>query len=125
MTNSIMGRGILAAACLFAFVLSASAQDNCCTVRGTARGPTGTPIPETTILAKNSQTGESQTANTNEQGQFELRPLTPGTYEFEVSRPGFLSQKRGALQLAGAQSVTLEFVLRPASEPAAAAAGDR
>ena len=62
---------------------------------------------------------------TDDQGQFELPNLAPGSYDVEVSRTGFATQKRLGINLNGTP-VVLEFVLDREAAPAAhaSAVGD-
>lgn len=55
--------------------------------------------------------GTSQGAQTNDQGQFTLRGVTPGEREVRVLRVGFAEQ-RATARVAAGQSVTLNFQMR-------------
>ncbi|MBI4464526.1 MAG: carboxypeptidase regulatory-like domain-containing protein, partial [Acidobacteria bacterium] len=90
-------------------------------LRGTVRALQGAPIAGAVVTAKNVATGQSQQANTNAQGQFEIPRLVPGSYEVDVARPGFGSRQERGVRLSAGQSVTLDFVLESAGEPSQAA----
>ncbi|MBI3939948.1 MAG: TonB-dependent receptor [Acidobacteria bacterium] len=95
------------------------------TVRGTIQGQATTPLSDAKVVARNPDTGRSQTAAADETGRFEIAGLAPGLYEFEASHPGFLSQTRRGVPVAAGQSLTLEFVLQPSSATASAASVQR
>ena len=87
------------------------AQETAATVRGRVQTPMGAPIPETTVTAKNLETGQNYTVTSDTEGQFEILQLATGSYEVQVSRPGFASQTQKGLQLRAGQPVSLDFVL--------------
>lgn len=51
--------------------------------------PSGSPLAGARILARNSQTGFSRTAESNQRGYFRITDLPVGIYNLEVSRTGF------------------------------------
>jgi len=63
----------------------ALAQATMATVRGTVRDQTGVPIPGTMVMAKNVAAGVNRTASSNEEGQFEILQLDPGTDEVQAA----------------------------------------
>ena len=93
------------------------AQENAATVRGRVQSPTGAPIPETTVTAKNLETGQNYTVTSDAEGQFEILQLATGSYEVQASRPGFAGRTRQGLQLRAGQRVSLDFVLEQAPGP--------
>ncbi len=90
-------------------------------LRGNVKDQTGTPVPEATVMVKSLGTelgrAASSSANThtntitNEEGQFEILQLPPGTYAIHVSRPGFQSQTQQGLELRAGQAASLDFLL--------------
>ena len=93
------------------------AQETAATVRGRVQTPTGAPIPETTVTAKNLETGQNYTVTSDAEGQFEILQLATGSYEVQASRPGFAGRTRQGLQLRAGQRVSLDFVLEQAPGP--------
>jgi hypothetical protein len=69
-------------------------------VTGTVADATGAVIPGATVTLHQRSTPNTRTAHTNAAGQFTLAALPGGSYEVEISAPGFSSLSR-------------EFALRP------------
>ncbi|MBI4459932.1 MAG: TonB-dependent receptor [Acidobacteria bacterium] len=99
----------------FLYPAAASASEGLMALRGTVRSQTGVSISGASVSARNRATGLAYTARSNERGQFEIQDLTPGIYELEVLREGFLSQKRAEVEIGGDQPGILELVLEPRS----------
>src|SRR5262245_52904242 len=94
------------------------------TLRGTVRGPGGSSLSDVTILLKNSQSGETRTASTNAQGQFDISGLAPGRYEVTASHPNFAAQTRNNVELKSRETL-LEFELRSGAEPESGGGANR
>ena len=90
MRNSL--RALLAVACLIA-ITSASvfAQGGSGTtiITGTVTDSSGAVLPGASIVAKNAATAGEMTATTNEQGQFTIPAVQPGTYTVTVTMMSF------------------------------------
>ena len=69
---------------LFLLPLSLSAQTTTGTIRGIAKDQNGSPIPEAEVLARNTQTGVTRSATSNQDGSYVLPGLTPATYEVSI-----------------------------------------
>src|SRR5882724_3482119 len=80
-------------ACSMAYTLglsgSAPAQTVFASVTGRVLDPNSAAIVETTVVAKNVDTGIETTTKTNEEGIYHFSDLGPGNYEFSVSKRGF------------------------------------
>ena len=107
---------------LCGMALTASAQDSGGILRGAVRTQGGEAVAGASVQVRNSRTAERRTALTDVGGQFRLDDLQPGTYEVAVSREGFTSQRRAAVDVGAAGSESLEFVL---DTVAASASGNR
>ncbi len=84
---------------------------------GTVTDPTGAVLPNTAVVLKNLQTGESQTASTNSQGQYRFSFLKPGTYSATVDAQGFKSTTlKGNVSLGQVTALNLQASLAGASE---------
>ncbi|MCH7567304.1 MAG: carboxypeptidase regulatory-like domain-containing protein, partial [Nitrospirae bacterium] len=55
----------------------------------------------------------TQSDQSNAQGGFEIRLLSPGAYSVQASRAGFVTQARESLDLSAGQLLTLLFALEP------------
>lgn len=59
------------------------------TVAGVVRDDTGSPVPRVRVRARWSDGSDIREANTNDTGQFELKPIRSGTHTFELSKGGY------------------------------------
>ena len=105
--------------------LSAIAQESGGILRGAVRTQGGEAVAGAAVLVRNSRTAERRTALTDAGGQFRIEALPPGTYEVEVSREGFTSQRRAAVDVGTAGPESLDFVLERATAASGNAAGNR
>jgi hypothetical protein len=69
------------------------------------------------------ETGASQSARSDDQGEYQISGLMPGSYEVEIARPEYVSQTREAVEIAAGQPWTIDFVLEP--QPSASGGGTR
>jgi Carboxypeptidase regulatory-like domain/TonB dependent receptor len=67
---------------------SLPAQTSSGTLRGRVTDPTGAVIPQATVTATGGK-GQKATAITNNQGSYELKGLSPGSYTVETVAKGF------------------------------------
>src|SRR2546428_13917043 len=81
-------RSLLVAAMLFLLVQGwasmASAQDNTATLSGTVVDPQGLPVKGAKVTMTNAGTGAQRTANSDDNGSYNLVGLTPGQYKMNV-----------------------------------------
>src|SRR4051794_21787721 len=70
------------------------AQNTTGTIRGTITGDNGLPISSVQIVARNTSTGVTRNAITNDAGAYTLVGLVPGTYDVNVRRIGSAPQTR-------------------------------
>ena len=90
MKNSL--RVLLAAVLsIAAFSASAFAQggSGATIITGTVADSSGAVLPGASVVAKNNATAEELTATTNEQGQFTIPAVQPGTYTVTITMPSF------------------------------------
>ncbi len=67
----------------------AQAQASTADLVGSVVDPSGAVIQGATVTARNSATGISRTAQTNESGDYQILGLTPGDYEITAEAPNF------------------------------------
>jgi hypothetical protein len=77
---------------------------------GTVTDPTGASIAKSQVILKNDATGESQTATTNDTGQFRFSLLRPGVYTLTATAAGFQETNQKATVSLG-QVVNVKFQL--------------
>src|SRR5208337_213757 len=58
---------------------------------GNVTDATGAGVPGATVKITETSTGESRTAQTNEEGVYNLTTVTAGTYQIEITKTGFRS----------------------------------
>src|SRR5262252_4729465 len=101
---------------LLACAFIASAQE--ATIVGTVLDPSGATVPNVTITATNTQTGQARTIKTNESGQYVIPNVNIGRYTVKAEMPGFKTaeQKDITLQVGDRQRVDLKLEIGSASE---------
>ena len=86
-------------ALLLALAVPAWTQQTTGTIQGTVRDQSGGILPGATIVAKHVQTGRLADALANENGQYTIPLLQPGTYELTFSLTGFQPQTVKGIEL--------------------------
>ena len=81
------------------------------TIFGVVKDASGAVVPETTVTARNVETGQVRTAASSANGSYRLSALPVGNYEVRVEHSGFHSQVRRGLALAVAQEAVVDFTL--------------
>src|SRR3954465_6928668 len=105
--RSGMRRWLVAAFIAF-FATSAFAQGNS-TFNGRVVDNSDAVLPGVTITVTNKATGVVRTTVTNENGQWALPGLEPGTYEVKSDLPGFQSSARDNVNLLVGSTLTVDF----------------
>ncbi|HEY8562515.1 MAG TPA: carboxypeptidase regulatory-like domain-containing protein [Pyrinomonadaceae bacterium] len=103
-----------AAALLFCVALlaaSISAQQITATVTGTVTDQAGAVVPGATVTATSAETGLTKTATTNEDGQYTIPFLQPGSYNITVAKDGFAPVNRENIKLEVAQTASIDTTL--------------
>ncbi len=88
----------------------AAAQSGTGTLRGTVTDPSGAAVLSATVTATPS-TGQAKTATTDVRGAYELRGLSPGTYEVKVTAPGFQDFDKPGVTIIAGEAQTLDAPL--------------
>jgi hypothetical protein len=82
------------------------------TLRGVVTDPNGAVIPNATVKATNTATGEARETTTNGEGIYVLSNLPPGDYELRVEAAGFTPKvSKEPIRLQVGQSVTTDVPL--------------
>ena len=79
---------------------------------GTVTDPTGAVVVGATISVSNPATGLQRSVTANEDGNYNVPALPPGTYNIKVERQGFNGQVRNGVELQVAQVARLDFALQ-------------
>ena len=64
-------------------------------LKGTVTDPSGAVVPNATVTAVQTTTGQSITRTTNSSGLYDISPLDPGIYTVTVEAQGFRKQTQG------------------------------
>lgn len=84
-------------------------------LRGKVTDPSGAVVPHATITIT-SPTGKKTTAQSDNQGMYEFRGVTPGTYTVTAIAPGFQADVEQNVPLAAGESKQFDFALSIAVE---------
>src|SRR5438477_7175090 len=103
-------RGWLVAAAIALCATSAFAQGNS-TFNGRVIDNSDAVLPGVTITVTNKATGVVRTTVTNENGQYAMPGLEPGTYDVKTDLPGFQASARDNVNLLIASTLTVDFKL--------------
>ncbi len=79
--------------------LASTAQDFRATMLGQVTDPSGAAVPNATVKAVRVDNNQVTEVQTTSQGFYTIPYLTPGTYDLEVSAPGFRSFKNEGIIL--------------------------
>ncbi len=87
------------------------AQDFRATLTGRISDPSGAAIPGATIQVKNTGTNEVATAITDDQGNYRVPLLKPGTYSLTAELTGFKKYVQDGVALSVSQVATLNITM--------------
>lgn len=82
-------------------------------ISGTVVDPAGATVSTATVTISRSATSETRTLQTDEDGNFDVRFLTPGMYQVDVEAPKFRKLVRDGINVTTSEvaSVRLELTL--------------
>ena len=89
----------------------ASGQSDRGTITGTISDPAGAVVPGAPIEVHNVATGATFQAGSSQTGNYTLAQLPTGTYEMELTVPGFKHYVRKNIEVPVAQTIRLDVVL--------------
>ncbi len=101
-----------AAALLFLFSVFASSQIDTGAIVGTVKDPTGAAIPKASIVVTNKSTGVIFNTQTNNDGEYQVTALIPGTYSVRAGAPGFGSEMQDAIEIDVQSRPAVDFNLK-------------
>lgn len=83
-------------------------------IAGTVEDKTAGVIPGIVVAVTNAA-GVSQTATTNDQGEYVMKGLAPGTYTVSISATGFKDFQSAGVVVAAGQTVRVDATLEPSA----------
>ena len=95
-----------------AVVALAQAQSNAADLRGFVRDPQEAVVPNATVTARDLARGIERTANTNEEGFYQLINLPPGEYEVTIEASNFARAVIPSVVLTVGQRADLDVSLQ-------------
>ncbi len=116
---TFLRKNALPALMLFCFALlptAISAQQITATVSGTISDPNGAAVPGAIVTATSIDTGLAKTATTNDEGNFTITFLPPGSYNIAVNKTGFSQVTRENIRLEVAQTASIDVALGISAE---------
>ena len=105
--------------------IPALAQNITGTITGAVEDPTGAGVPQTPVVALNTERGISYKAVTSSEGVYVLPLLPLGDYQVTIEAPGFRKFVRGGLTLGADQRLRVDarLELGPVAEQVTVSAG--
>ncbi len=100
--------------CLFSAAIAVSlcmAQEFRSTVSGVVRDPQGALIPGATVIATSADTGANFKTVSETDGQYSIPFVPPGTYNFNVTAPGFKTYARTGIVVNANERLPLDVTL--------------
>jgi hypothetical protein len=110
MKSAISHYACLAAVALLA-ATGAHAQEFRATIKGQVVDASGGALPGATVTAQNTETNEVATATANQEGNYTIPFLRPGSYTLTTELSGFQKFVRSGLQLQVGQTATINVQL--------------
>ena len=99
--------------CLFVFCLAASVHAQVsANISGTVTDPSGAVVSAAAVIAKNTDTGASRDAVSDNTGHYQLLALPLGPYEVRARKTGFKEQIRQGVRLVVGQDATVDVALQ-------------
>ena len=87
------------------------AQINSGTIAGFVSDPSGASIPDAAIVASDLATKTETRAVTLQDGNYLVNYLVPGTYQVQISKPGFITRVETNVEVTAGHTVRLDFKL--------------
>lgn len=82
------------------------------TILGVVRDGTGAVIPDTTLTARNVETGQTRTTVSASDGSYRFSAMPVGNYEVQVQQAGFQTAVQTGLRLTVGQEAVVNFTLQ-------------
>src|SRR5687767_7335790 len=103
--------GLVCTALVLALAGTAGAQEFRATVKGHVADTSQAALPGATVTVLNQDTNEVATATTNNEGNYTIPFLRPGTYTVTVEMSGFQKNTRTNIRLSVGQTAEINVQL--------------
>ncbi len=103
---------LLIASLLLFHAGSGEAQFTNANLSGTVSDPSGAPVADATISARNTENGLQKATDTNSAGTYSFVALPVGSYQITVEKAGFAKYVQTGITLVVNQSATISLTLR-------------
>ena len=90
----------------------AFAQLPTATILGVVKDATGAVVPGANLTARNVETGQTRTTVSGGDGSYRFSAMPVGSYEVQVTTPGFQTEVRSGLTLTVSQEAAVNFTLQ-------------
>ena len=107
-----VARGVV---CLALLALNVFAQSERGAITGAVRDASGAVVPSAKITVTNSATNVSVNATSNDQGEFTVPSLQPGTYIVRIEKQGFRPNEEKGLPVDAGSNVRADATLQVGS----------
>src|SRR5579862_6781229 len=104
-------RSLWVVVCVLIIAFAAFAQTDRGTITGTVSDPAGAVVPNSTIEARNTETGAVYPVAASATGNYTIAELPAGNYEVNVTVPGFKKLVRPGLIIQAAQTIRVDATL--------------
>jgi len=119
MRSSLDGAKCLRSAALFFLLIlltgAVESKAQTATILGVVRDASGAVVPQATLTARNTGTGQTRTAISSADGSYRFNALPVGRYEVQVRQAGFQSAVRSGLTLTVGREAIVNFSLQVGS----------
>ncbi len=114
--KSLSSLMVMLAICLGTFVLGASspawAQQAAGSITGTVVDPSGSAIPNATVVVRDVDRGTTWTTKTGSAGIYEFQQISVGTVVVSADAPGFSKEVRNSFALSVNQAASIDFKMQ-------------
>ena len=113
--TSLKNRAVLSVAFVFFAVVGSThlfgQGAGTASISGRVLDASGAAVPSASVVVKNTGTSATQTAVSDDQGRYTVPDLPIGSYQIEVSKPGFQNSVRTGITLSVGSSAVIDFPL--------------
>src|SRR5512143_820498 len=102
---------MLALLCIVTTATPARAQAVYGSIIGTVTDPQGASVPNAKVTSTNVRKGTTDTATTNEQGNYSVTHLIPDTYDVSVEAQGFKTASNKGVSVAADSAARVDIPL--------------